>query len=120
MANYFVDRVVQYPGRVIMTPVAGEANTYDMSRAEGTVTKEGTRFNADAFNEIVNTVHAYGECRTAAGTAAKVVTCPGFVLRAGATITVKFTNANTTTAACTLNVNGTGVKSIVVPPWSAY
>ena len=56
MANYFTDRVVQYPGRVVMTPVQGEANTYDMSRAEGNVTAEGTRFNADTFNDIADDI----------------------------------------------------------------
>lgn len=54
--NTFVDRVVQYPGRVIMTPVQGEANTYDLSRAEGTVTTEGTRFNAETFNGIADEI----------------------------------------------------------------
>ena len=112
MANYYVDRVVQYPGRVVMTPVAGETNTYDMSRAEGDVTAEGTRFNAAAFNEIANTIHAYGTCSTAAGTATKVVTCPGFVLNTGATITVYFTNGNTATSSLSMNVNSTGAKNV--------
>ena len=56
MANYFTDRVVEYPGRVIMTPVQGEANTYDMSRAEGNVTTEGTPFNAETFNGIADDI----------------------------------------------------------------
>lgn len=56
MANYFTDRVVQYPGRVTMVPVQGEANTYDMSRAEGTVTTEGTPFNAAIFNSIADDI----------------------------------------------------------------
>lgn len=120
MANYFEDRVVEHPGRVTMTPVAGESNTYDMSRAEGTVTTEGTRFNADTFNEISNAIHAYGTCSTAAGTTAKVVACDGFVLRTGATISVKFTNANTTDSACTLNVNNTGAIGILTIPRSSY
>ena len=55
-SNYFTDRVVEYPGRVIMTPVQGEANTYDMSRAEGTVTTEGTPFNAQSFNQIADDI----------------------------------------------------------------
>lgn len=54
--NGFTDRVVQYPGRVVMTPVQGEANTYDMSRSEGTVTKEGTPFNAQTFNGIADDI----------------------------------------------------------------
>lgn len=112
MANYFTDRVVQYPGRVVMNPVSGEANTYDMSRAEGTVTEEGTPFNAEAFNGIANMIHAYGTCATAAGTSTKVVECPGFVLNAGAKISVLFTNESTYTGATYLNVNSTGSKRI--------
>lgn len=118
MANYFTDRVVQYPGRVVMSPVSGEENTYDMSRAEGTVTEEGTPFNAEAFNEIANRIHAYGTCSTGASTSAKVVTCPGFVLETGATITVYFTNAQTSTSSVTLNVNDTGAKTVHGPPRS--
>lgn len=52
----FKDRVVSHPGRVIMTPVQGEANTYDMSRAEGTVTEAGTPFNAATFNGIADDI----------------------------------------------------------------
>jgi hypothetical protein len=46
---------------------------------------------------------AYGVCGTAAGTAAKTVEMTGFKLATGATIFVKFTNANTA-ASPTLNV----------------
>lgn len=54
----------------------------------------------------------YGTCGTAAGTAAKVVTCDNFdALITGVTIHVKMTNANTA-ASPTLNVNGTGAKSV--------
>ena len=56
----------------------------------------------------------YGTCSTAAGTAAKVVTCSNFALYTGARIVVKFTTANTA-AAPTLNVNSTGAKAI----WNA-
>lgn len=38
------DRVPRYPGRVKMTPVAGQANTYDMVRADEP-TQEGTPLN---------------------------------------------------------------------------
>lgn len=55
----------------------------------------------------------YGTCGTAAGTAAKVVTCSGFTLKVGAIINVSFTNANTATTP-TLNVNSTGAKNIYV------
>lgn len=58
MANtYFTDRVVQYPGRVTMTPT-GNTNEYDLARAEGNVTEAGTPFNADAFNSIANQIIA--------------------------------------------------------------
>lgn len=56
---------------------------------------------------------AYGVCDTAAATAAKTVSMPGFALMTGATIHVKFTYANTA-ANPTLNVNSTGAKTIVV------
>lgn len=38
------DRVPTYPGRVTLTPVAGQANTYDMARADQP-TQEGTPLN---------------------------------------------------------------------------
>lgn len=53
----------------------------------------------------------FGTCGTAAGTSAKVVTCSEFVLVQYATILVKFTYTNSASSP-TLNVNGTGAKSI--------
>ena len=38
------DRVPLYPGRVTLTPVAGQANTYDMVRADQP-TQDGTPLN---------------------------------------------------------------------------
>ena len=58
-----------------------------------------------------------GTCDTAAGTAAKEVVCDDFTaseLTMGATICVRFNAANTSSAAITLNVNGTGAKPISV------
>ena len=63
-----------------------------------------------SFNGTENISH-YGECSTAAATAAKTVACPGFTLSKGASVTVKFTVANTASGV-TLNVNGTGAKSV--------
>ena len=54
----------------------------------------------------------YGECNTAAATAAKIVDMTGFTLIKGATIYVKFINANTASSP-TLNVQGTGAKPII-------
>lgn len=46
----FTDRIVQYPGRVKLTPVSGQTNVYDMEREEGTVSTEGTLLNANNLN----------------------------------------------------------------------
>lgn len=46
----FTDRIVQYPGRVKMTPVSGQTDVYDMTAQEGTVTTEGTLLNAANLN----------------------------------------------------------------------
>ena len=64
--------------------------------------------------------HPYGTCSTAAGTAAKTVTIDfsgNLSLFAGLSIKVKFSNANTASSP-TLNVNGTGAKSIVFPGYN--
>lgn len=53
----------------------------------------------------------YGVCKTAANTAAKTVTVDNFSLETGATVIIKFTNANSI-ASPTLNVNNTGAKAI--------
>lgn len=62
--------------------------------------------------EILGDIGAsgYGTCSTAAGTAAKTVTCDGLTLRTSSTFSVKFTN--TVQANATLNVNSIGAKPI--------
>lgn len=60
------------------------------------------------------TGHFYGTCGTAAGTAAKAVTCAEFTaddLIAGALVIVKFSYTNTA-GTPTLNVNSKGAKNI--------
>ena len=58
----------------------------------------------------------YGVCETAAATAAKEVSCPGFVKSKGATIFIKFKNTNTAALNnLTLNVNSTGACLILNP-----
>ena len=86
--------------------VSGNAST--ASSATKLATKRsinGMQF--DGSSNIFN----YGTCSTAAGTAAKTVALSGFALATGATVWVKFSAANTH-ASPTLNVNGTGAKSI--------
>ena len=83
----------------------------------GSATKLATAryINGVSFNGTADIVN-YGTCSTAAATIAKVVSCTGFALKTGARISVKFTVTNTVTptanAPITLNVNGTGAKSI--------
>ena len=60
----------------------------------------------------------YGVCYTAAATAAKTVSITGFVLKNGASVRVKFAYSNTASSP-TLNVNGTGAKSIVYSGYSS-
>lgn len=49
------DRVSTYPGRVVLTPVSGETNTYDMVRADLPIT-EGTKINKKLFDSKADTV----------------------------------------------------------------
>lgn len=48
----FLDRVPTHPGRVKMTPVPGQANTYDMVRADSP-TVVGTPIDKAAFDSII-------------------------------------------------------------------
>ena len=89
-------------------------NNYSTTQEMNSAIKQ----SADAITSTVSTTYAtigqtkhYGTCSTAAGTAAKVVTCSGFTRYTGATISVKFTNANSV-ASPTLNVNSTGAATI--------
>ena len=88
----------------IQTTVSGNA---------GTATKLATARTIDgvSFDGSANITH-YGECSTAAGTAAKTVSLTNFKLETGAKVAVKFTVTNTA-ASPTLNVNSTGAKSIM-------
>jgi hypothetical protein len=79
--------------------------TYFANTLSKTVNLDGVVPNS------LNVVKHYGECSTAAGTAAKTVACDGFTLVAGAKIAVKFTVTNTASNP-TLNVNSTGAKAI--------
>ena len=45
------NRQPTYPGRVVLTPVAGKANTYDMVRADEPL-EEGTPINAALFERL--------------------------------------------------------------------
>ena len=53
----WVDRVVQYPGRRLLTATA-TPNEYDVTRAEGTVTQAGDAFSASNMNDLENRIKA--------------------------------------------------------------
>lgn len=58
------DRVPTYPGRVKLTPVSGQANTFDMVRADQP-TEPGTPINRDLFNRIQNDLnYKIGDIKT--------------------------------------------------------
>ena len=90
-----------------------------MSTQTGSISFEATGgFNSYAKQNYATLSQIKGQfatCGTGASTAAKVATIvpadSGWTLYDGATITVKFTSKNTTTAP-TLNVNSTGAKPI--------
>lgn len=65
----------------------------------------------NALNERKNRIW-YGTCTTSAATTAKLGTCEGFNLYTGATILLKMSYTSTSTSNNTLNVNGTGGKTI--------
>ena len=46
----FVDRSVEFPNRRKLTPVSGQADTFDVARAEGTVFAAGTKLDAANLN----------------------------------------------------------------------
>ena len=50
-----VDRVPTYPGRVTLTPVSGQENTFDLARADSPIT-EGTPINKALFDQKAYTL----------------------------------------------------------------
>lgn len=87
----------------LQTSVSGNAGTATKLAAKRTI--DGVNFDGSS-----NIIH-YGECSTAAATAAKTVGITNFILATGAIVFVKFTVTNTASNP-TLNVNSTGAKAI--------
>lgn len=46
------NRSSEFPTRRTLTPVAGEDNTYDVTRAEGAIAEEGDAFSAENMNDF--------------------------------------------------------------------
>lgn len=114
----------------------GSGQTKDSGITSTSVTIQGNTFNgasqlvqldADSklpavdgsqlTNVIYKTITEIGTCSTAIATAEKEVTLTDFELVTGATIVVNFINGNTA-ATPTLNVNSTGVKTIITKDWT--
>lgn len=101
--------------KVLYKKISNIDNTADSDKSVAsatTATKLSTSRAIDGvfFNGSAAITH-YGTCSTAAGTRAKTVSLPGFTLVTGARISVHFSYTNTAESA-TLNVNGTGAKTI--------
>ena len=94
----------------IKATLSGNASTATTATKANQLTTART-IDGVSFNGTGNITH-FGTCSTAAGTAAKVVSCSNFTLATGARIIVQFTVTNTA-ASPTLNVNSTGAKAIV-------
>lgn len=85
--------------------VDGKIETVDSQMSE-------IRQTADSISLKVTSLEAaYGTCATGASVVDKVASCAGFVLHRGATVSIRFTYANSASEP-TLNVNGTGAKRI--------
>ena len=90
----------------------------DIACSNGTINVTPSAVSGSPGTYTINVqpwlVTDYGECNTAAATAAKVVsvTNSSFLLYSGVTVRIKFDYANTASAP-TLNVNSTGAKNIV-------
>lgn len=90
-------------------------SVYDLN---ATQIDPGANIDGVAFDGSADIIH-YGVSSTAAGTVTKTVAISDFTLMAGARVSVKFTNADTS-GAPKLNVTSTGAKTIVMQgSWSA-
>lgn len=102
------DRIPTYAGRVTLTPVAGQTDTYTLTMADSP-TEAGTALNKALFDF---TMAAIG---TTAGTANALTLAGdgGFTLVDGATIRFKLHVKSG--SAPTINVNGTGAIALKTP-----
>lgn len=101
----------------LQTPVVDTDVTITLPSKSGVITileKDIADFKVNGIKfGTTSTVTEYTLCSNSASTAAKTVTVNGFVLEDGAMLTVIFGNGNTA-ANPTLNVNGTGAKTMIM------
>lgn len=93
---------------ITATPLDGETGKIYIDLA----TNKTYRWGGSVYVPIYDNSGNYGTCSTAG--AAKTVACDGYTLVEGSAITVRFTvnNTETTLNNITLNVNGTGAKTV--------
>lgn len=105
---------------VTAVSISGDTLTYTLgssfslsNHTHDAASTSAAGFMSAADKTKLNSISSYyGTCDTAAATQAKIVTCSNFVLETGAHIRVLMTNAQTYNGAPTLNVNGTGAKTV--------
>lgn len=96
------DHTHQYAGSSSVGGAATSAVKLNTTR-----TIDGVSFDGSA-----NITH-YGTCSTSASTSSKTSSITGFTLATGATVIIKFSDANTASST-TLNISDTGAKTVQV------
>ena len=94
----------------------GSQDLFVVEQPDGTKVATPALLKQYVLAGVTETSEQYAECSTARNVAAKTVTLPGFKLKTGARISVRFTDTSSSNPASgniTLNVNGTGAKEIV-------
>ena len=99
--------------------IAASSGTNELTLAHGT--KYAITVGGDSFvftmptdNNTNTDRSSLAYCSTAAGTAAKTATMPGFALSSGQYIFLRTTVKNSATSSVTLNVNSTGAKPVKI------
>lgn len=100
------DRISKFPGRVKLIPVPGEANTFDLRRADQP-TQAGTPINKLLLDRLI----AADGVTTGTKEAYILDGDGGFTLRDG--ITIRFKLHVDSGATPTINVNNTGAKPLM-------
>ena len=99
--------------------IAASSGTNELTLAHGTkyaITAGGDSFvfTMPTDNNTNTDRSSLAYCSTAAGTAAKTATMPGFALSSGQYIFLRTTVKNSATSSVTLNVNSTGAKPVKI------